>query len=362
MTKKVRIAIAGLGNCASALVQGLEYYKNADDDAFVPGIMHVKFGDYHISDVEVVAAFEVNKKKIGKDISEAIWSPPNVCRKFSDVPPLGVTVQPGPIEDGVAPHMKESFYCYDPNEIKPVNVADVLRESNADVLINFLPVGSEKGTQHYARAALDANVAFANGIPAFIASNPEWAQKFTEKNIPVAGDDIKSQLGATILHRMLVRLAYERGIKIDETFQLNIGGNTDFENMKKEYRLTTKRISKTEAVTSMLPYEVPTRIGPSDYVPFLEDEKVCYLWLKGKNFGEQPITIQLKLSVQDSPNSAGVMIDVVRSLKIALDRGIGGPLIGVSSYFFKHPPKQVPDPIAREEVERFIRGEPSIIK
>lgn len=362
MSKKVRIAIAGLGSCASALVQGLEYYKDADDNSFVPGIMHVKFGDYHISDVEVVAAFDVNTKKIGRDVSEAIFAPPNACRKFSDVPKLGVEVLPGPIEDGVAPHMKESFFCYDPNEVKPVDVAQVLKDTNADVLINFLPVGSERGTQTYAQAALDANVAFANGIPAFIASKPEWAQKFKDKNIPVAGDDIKSQLGATILHRMLVTLAAERGIKIDETFQLNIGGNTDFENMKKEYRLATKRISKTEAVTSMLPYEVPTRIGPSDYVPFLNDEKVCYLWLKGRNFGEQPLTIQLKLSVQDSPNSAGVMIDVVRSLKIALDRGIGGPLIGVSSYFFKHPPKQVPDPIAKEEVERFIRGEPSLIE
>ena len=282
--------------------------------------------------------------------------------RFADVPKTGVIVQPGPIEDGVAPHMKESFYCYDPKEIQPVNVADVLKEAKADVLINFLPVGSEQGTRTYAREALKVGVAFANGIPAFIASDPEWAKKFTEANIPVAGDDIKSQLGATILHRMLVRLAHERGIKIDETFQLNIGGNTDFENMKKEYRLKTKRISKTEAVTSMLPYEVPTRIGPSDYVPFLKDEKVCYLWLKGRNFGEQPLTIQLKLSVQDSPNSAGVMIDVVRALKIALDRNIGGPLIGVSSYFFKHPPKQVPDPIAREEVERFIRGEPSLIE
>lgn len=357
MTKKVRIAIAGLGNCASALVQGLEYYKNADARDYVPGIMHVKFGEYHISDVEVVAAFEVSTKKIGKDISEAIWAKPNCCAKFSDVPNKGVTVQPGHIEDGVAPHMKESFHCYDPKEITSVNIADALKESQADVLINFLPVGSEIATQKYAQAALDSNVAFANGIPAFIASNTEWAQKFTDKKIPVAGDDIKSQLGATILHRMLVSLAHERGIKMDETFQLNIGGNTDFENMKKEYRLTTKRISKTEAVTSMIPYEVPTRIGPSDYVPFLNDEKICYLWLKGKNFGEQPLKIQLKLSVQDSPNSAGVMIDVIRSLKIAKDRGIGGPLVGVSSYFFKHPPKQIPDSEAFQLVEKFIRGD-----
>jgi len=357
MSKKVRVAIAGLGNCASALVQGLEYYKNADEDDFIPGIMHVKFGDYHLSDVEIATVFEVNTKKIGKDISEAIWQKPNVCQKFSNVPHKGIEVLPGPINDGVAPHMKESFHCYDENSLKPVNVADVLKERDVDVLINFLPVGSENATKAYAQAALDANVALANGIPAFIASNEEWGKKFTDKNIPVAGDDIKSQLGATILHRMLVSLAHDRGIKMDETFQLNIGGNTDFENMKKEYRLTTKRISKTEAVTSMIPYEVPTRIGPSDYVPFLDDEKICYLWLKGKNFGEQPLTVQLKLSVQDSPNSAGVMIDVVRSLKIAQDRNIGGPLIGVSSYFFKHPPKQIHDSEAKELVEKFIRGE-----
>ena len=358
MTEKIRIAIAGLGNCASALIQGLEYYKNADPESdYIPGIMHVKFGEYHISDIEIVAAFEVSTLKIGKDVSEAIWQEPNCCNKFSDVPYKSVEVLPGPIEDGVAPHMKESFHCYDESVVQAVDVADVLRKTKTDVLINFLPVGSELATRKYAQACLDAGVALANGIPAFIASDPEWGQKFADKNIPVAGDDIKSQLGATILHRVLVGLAHDRGIKLDETFQLNIGGNTDFENMKKEYRLTTKRISKTKAVTSMIPYEVPTRIGPSDYVPFLEDEKICYLWLKGKNFGEQPLTVQLKLSVQDSPNSAGVMIDVLRSLKIAKDRGIGGPLIGVSSYFFKHPPKQIPDSEAFQLVEKFIKGE-----
>ncbi|MEE9411312.1 MAG: inositol-3-phosphate synthase [Candidatus Heimdallarchaeota archaeon] len=360
MSNNIRVAIAGLGNCASSLIQGLEYYKNVDDSDFVPGIMHVKFGDYHISDVEIVAVFEVSTKKIGKDISEAIWEEPNCCAKFSDVPTKGVIVLPGPIEDGVAPHMKESFHCYDPSVVQAVDVAEVLKKTETDVLINFLPVGSEIATKRYAQACLDVNVAFANGIPAFIASDPEWSQKFTDRNIPVAGDDIKSQLGATILHRMLVSLAHERGIKMDETFQLNIGGNTDFENMKKEYRLTTKRISKTEAVTSMIPYEVPTRIGPSDYVPFIGDEKICYLWLKGKNFGGQPLSVQLKLSVQDSPNSAGVMIDVVRALKIAKDRGIGGPLISVSSYFFKHPPKQILDAEAVQLVEKFIKGEISI--
>ncbi len=357
MSKKVRVAIAGLGNCASAIVQGLYYYADAPDDQFVPGLMHVNFGGYHISDVEIVAAFEVNSLKIGKDVSEAIFEHPNMVRKFADVPKLGVEVLPGPISDGVAPHMRESFHMYDETKIKPVNVADVLKESNADVLINFLPVGSYEATRIYAQAALDSGVSLANGIPEFIVSDPEWAKKFEEKNIPVAGDDIKSQLGATILHRVLAKLALDRGIIIDETYQLNIGGNTDFENMSVEERLTTKRVSKTEAVTSLIPYKVPTRIGPSDYVPFLEDKKICYIHLKGRNFGDHPITVKLKLEVEDSPNSAGVMIDVVRALKIARDRGIGGPLYSMSAYAFKHPPKQIPDFEARELVEKFIRGE-----
>ncbi len=357
MSKKVKIAIAGLGNCASSIIQGLEYYKDADDDSFVPGLMHVRFGDYHISDVEVVAAFEVNERKIGKDVSEAIWEHPNCARKFADVPHLGVEVMPGPILDGVAPHMKESFHMYDPSKISPVNVADVLKESGADVLINFTPVGSEEASRAYAQAALDAGVSLANGIPAFIVSDLTWAKKFLDAGIPVAGDDIKSQLGATILHRVLMKLALDRGIRVTETFQLNVGGNTDFENMKYENRLHTKRISKTQAVTSILPYEVPTRIGPSDYVEFLKDEKVCYITLKGTNFGENPLEIQLKLSVQDSPNSAGVMIDVVRGLKIARDRGLAGPIYTLSAYSFKHPPVQIPDFEAKQLLERFIKGE-----
>lgn len=356
MTNKVRVAIAGLGNCASSIVQGLFYYADASSEDQVPGLMHVQFGPYHIKDVEVVAVFEVNTLKIGKDVSEAIWQHPNCAVKFCEVPHMGVKVMPGPIGDGVADHMRESFHVYDENVVKPVDVAQVLRDTKADVLINFLPVGSDIGTKLYAQACLDAGVALANGIPSFIVSDDEWAKKFEDAGIPCAGDDIKSQLGATILHRVLSQLSIDRGIKVDETYQLNVGGNTDFENMKMESRLVTKRVSKTEAVTSVFPYPVPTRIGPSDFVPFLEDEKVCYIHMLGKNFGEQPVKLELKLSVQDSPNSAGVMIDVVRSLKIAKDRGIKGRLINVSSYFFKHPPVQIQDFKARQLIEEFITG------
>ncbi len=356
---KIKVAIAGLGNCASALIQGVFYYQNADPSETIPGLMHVKFGDYHVGDLEFVAAFEVNKDKIGKDISDAIWIPPNSAEKFSEVPKLDALVYPGPISDGVAPHMRKSFRAYDENKVQPVNVAEVLKETGADVLVNFTPVGSEETSRLYAQAALDAGVAFANGIPTFIVSDPDgvWPKKFEEKGIPCAGDDIKSQLGATILHRTIVKLMLDRGIEIDKTFQLNIGGNTDFENMKYEDRLKTKRVSKTQAVTSLLPYDVPTRIGPSDYVPFLKDKKICYLYVEGRNFGNQPLKVEVKLSVEDSPNSAGVMIDVIRALKIAKDRGIAGPLISISSYAFKHPPVQIPDFEARERVEAFIRGE-----
>lgn len=364
---KIKVAIAGLGNCASSLVQGLNYYKGADENSFVPGLMHVRFGDYHIDDVEIVGAFDVNSKKIGKDISEAIWSPPNSSVQFfPDVPKMDAVVLPGPIEDGVAPHMQKSFHMYDASKVKAVNVADELKKMGAHVLINFCPVGSELASQAYAQGCLDAGVAFANGIPAFIASDPKgvWPKKFVDAGIPIAGDDIKSQLGATILHRVLTRLMLDRGIEIEKTYQLNIGGNTDFENMKFEDRLITKRISKTSAVTSMMEddtgvrmqKDVPTRIGPSDYVPFLHDNKVCYIYATGRNFGHQPISVELKLSVEDSPNSAGVMIDVVRSLKIAMDRKVSGPIYSVSSYFFKHPPKQIEDSRARQLVEDFITG------
>ena len=356
---KIRVAIAGLGNCASALIQGVHYYRNEKPDTRVPGLMHVVFGDYHVGDLEFVAAFEVNKQKIGKKISEAIWASPNCTPKFSEVPDIDVIVQPGPIGDGVAPHMMDSFHCYDDSKQDPVNVAEVLKERKVDVLVNFLPVGSEEATKVYAQACLDSGVSLANGIPTFIVSDPtnEWPIKFEDAGIPIAGDDIKSQVGATILHRVLAKLMLDRGIELEKTYQLNVGGNTDFENMKFEARLKTKRISKTEAVTSLLPHDVPTRIGPSDYVPFLEDRKICYLLLEGRKFGDQPVSIEAKLSVIDSPNSAGVMIDVIRALKIARDRKISGQLISMSSYAFKHPPVQIPDFEAHERVEAFIRGE-----
>lgn len=356
MTRRIKLAIAGLGSCASAIIQGLHYYKDANDEDIIPGLMHTRFGPYHISDIDIVAAFDINTNKIGKDISEAIFEAPNKARKFAEVPKLGIEVLPGPILDGVAPHMRKSFFCYE-NADDAVDVAHVLKETGAEVLVNFLPVGSDQATRAYAQAALDSGVAFANGIPSFIVSDPVWAKKFEDAGIPAAGDDIKSQLGATILHRVLMQLMNDRGIHVKETYQLNVGGNTDFENMKQEGRLTTKRISKTEAVTSVLPYDVPTRIGPSDYVPFLEDEKVCYLHAIGHNFGDNPINVNLKLSVQDSPNSAGVMIDVIRALAIAQDRGLKGPMFSISAYSFKHPPKQIPDFEGKERVEQFIRGE-----
>ena len=352
----IRVAIAGVGNCASALVQGIEYYRNVVEKETVPGLMHINFGGYHVRDVKFVTAFEVNKRKIGRDLGEAIFIEPNACAKFAEVPDLNVKVLSSPILDGVAPHMRESFRIYNEKETKPVDAADVLREAEADMVVNFLPVGSYKATRHYAQAALDAGCALVNCIPEFVASNDSWSKRFEGKRLPVAGDDVKSQLGATILHRNLIKLCVDRGIEVEETYQLNLGGNTDFENMTVEERLKTKRISKTEAVTSLVPYEVPTRIGPSDYVPFLGDKKICYVYIRGKKFGNQPVTVKAKLEVEDSPNSAGVVIDVIRAVKLALDRGVSGPLTSISSYAFKHPPVQVPDDVARQWVEGFITG------
>jgi len=354
--REIRVAIAGVGNCASALVQGVEYYKKALEEEKVPGLMHVNFGGYHISDIKFVTAFEVNKRKIGRDLGEAIFVEPNACAKFAEVPNLDVKVLSGPILDGVAPHMRESFQSYNERETNLVDVTEVLKEAEAEMLVNFLPVGSYKAARHYAQAAIDAGCAFVNCIPEFIASNDSWSKRFEEKQLPVAGDDVKSQLGATILHRNLVKLCVDRGIEVEETYQLNLGGNTDFENMTVEERLKTKRISKTEAVTSLVPYKVPTRIGPSDYVPFLGDKKICYVFIKGKKFGNQPVTVKVKLEVEDSPNSAGVVIDVIRAVKLALDREIGGSLTSISSYAFKHPPVQVSDDVARQWVEDFITG------
>jgi len=353
---EIRVAIVGVGNSASALIQGTQYYKDAKEGTEVPGLMHVNFGGYHIRDIRFVAAFEVNKNKIGKDLSEAIFTEPNCVTKFAEVPSLNVQVSAAPVLDGVAEHMKKVFSVYKEGELRPVDVADVLKESKADVLVNYLPVGSRNAARFYAQAALDAGCAFINCMPEFIVSDQAWARKFEERGLPIAGDDIKSQLGATILHRNIARLCVDRGVIIDETYQLNLGGDTDFENMTVEERLKTKRISKTEAVTSLVPYDLPTRIGPSDYVPFLGNKKICYLWLKGRKFGDRPLTIQVKLEVEDSPNSAGVVIDIIRAVKLALDRKIAGQLLSISSYAFKHPPIQVPDSLAKQSVEEFIQG------
>ena len=350
---EIRVAIAGLGNCASALIQGVEYYRH-QKEGDIPGLMHVNFGGYYIDDVEFVTAFDVNSQKIGKDISEAIFADPNCCSKFCEVPTLGVDVLPGPISDGVAPHMVEPFHVE--GAVEPVDVAEILRESEADIMINYLPVGSAKGTRLYAKAAMDSGCAFVNCIPEFIASDDDWAGRFHEAGLPVAGDDIKSQVGATILHRALAELFYDRGVHIDSMYQLNIGGNTDFQNMTVEERLRTKRVSKTEAVKSLISYDVPTRIGPSDYVPFLGDKKICYIRINGQGFGNLATKLSAKLEVQDSPNSAGVVIDVVRAVKLAQDRGVSGPLTSISSYAFKHPPVQVSDDLARRWVEEFIEG------
>ena len=355
---EIRVAIIGVGNSASALVQGTQYYKNAKEDETVPGLMHVNFGGYHIRDIRFVAAFEVNKDKIGKDLSEAIWIKPNCCEKFSDVPNLGVKVSAAPILDGVAPHMREVFNVYDDAKTSKDSVVNILKETKAQILVNYLPVGSHDAVRYYAQCAIDAGCAFVNCMPEFIGSDStkEWPAKFEKAGLPVLGDDIKSQVGATILHRQLVRLCLDRGVIVDETYQLNLGGDTDFQNMTVENRLKSKRISKTEAVTSLVPYALPTRIGPSDFVPFLKNKKICYVSLKGRKFGDRPINISVKLEVEDSPNSAGVVIDLIRAAKIALDRKIAGALLSMPSYAFKHPPIQIPDSQARQWTEEWIAG------
>jgi myo-inositol-1-phosphate synthase len=353
---EIRVALVGVGNSASALIQGTQYYKDAKENTTVPGLMHVNFGGYHIRDIKFVAAFEVNKDKIGKDLSEAIFTKPNCVVKIADVPHLNVKVSSAPIMDGVAPHMREVFNIYDEKAENSADIVKVLKDARAQVLLNYLPVGSHEATRFYAQCAMDAGCAFVNCMPEFIASNKDWAKKFEQAGLPVLGDDIKSQVGATILHRNLVRLCLDRGVIVDETYQLNLGGDTDFLNMTVEERLITKRISKTEAVTSLVPYELPTRIGPSDYVHFLNNKKICYITLKGRKFGDRPITINAKLEVEDSPNSGGVVIDLIRAAKIALDRKIAGSLLSMSSYAFKHPPIQVPDPQARQWTEDWIAG------
>ena len=354
---EIRVAIIGVGNSASALIQGTQYYKDAKENETVPGLMHVNYGGYHIRDLRFVAAFEVNKEKIGKDLSEAIWIKPNCCAKFADVPNLGVKVSPAPILDGVAPHMREVFNVYDDSATKE-SVVQILKDAKAEILVNYLPVGSHDAVRFYAQCAIDAGCAFVNCMPEFIASDAsgEWPKKFQEASLPVLGDDIKSQVGATILHRNLVRLCLDRGVIVDETYQLNLGGDTDFQNMTVENRLKSKRISKTEAVTSLVPYALPTRIGPSDFVSFLGNKKICYISLKGRKFGDRPINISVKLEVEDSPNSGGVVIDLIRAAKIALDRKITGALLSMPAYAFKHPPVQIPDNQARQDTEDWIAG------
>jgi myo-inositol-1-phosphate synthase len=353
----VRVAIIGVGNCAASLVQGVHYYRDADPAERVPGLMHVRFGDYHVRDIEFVAAFDVDAKKVSRDLSEAIAASENNTIKICEVPPLGVTVQRGHTLDGLGKYYRETIEEADE---EPVDVVAALRESAADVLVCYLPVGSEDATRYYAQCAIDAGVAFVNALPVFIASTPEWAQKFTEAGVPIIGDDIKSQVGATITHRVLAGLFEDRGIILDRTMQLNVGGNMDFMNMLERERLESKKISKTQAVTSQLSHDIGRQnvhIGPSDYVSWLDDRKWAYVRLEGRAFGDVPLNLEYKLEVWDSPNSAGVIIDAVRSAKIAKDRGIGGPILSASAYFMKSPPVQHRDTEARDLVEKFIRGE-----
>ena len=353
----VRVAIAGVGNCAASLVQGVEYYRNAQADDSVPGLMHVVFGNYHVGDVEFVAAFDVDAKKVGQDLSEAIVASGNNTIKICDVPPSGITVQRGPTMDGLGEYYREMI---DESGQEAVDVVRALRESGADVLVSYLPVGSDEADRFYAQCAIEAGVAFVNALPVFIASDPAWAARFTEAGVPIVGDDIKSQVGATITHRVLAKLFEDRGVRLERTYQLNFGGNMDFMNMLERKRLASKKISKTRAVTSQVPREMAhsdVHIGPSDYVPFLEDRKYALVRLEGRAFGDVPLQLEYKLEVWDSPNSAGVIIDAVRAAKIALDRGIGGPLLSASSYFMKSPAEQYDDATARDAVERFIRGE-----
>jgi myo-inositol-1-phosphate synthase len=352
----VRVAIAGVGNCAASLVQGVHYYRDASPDTPVPGLMHVQFGDYHVGDVEFVAAFDVDAKKVGQDLADAIGASENNTIKICDVPPIGVSVQRGPTLDGLGKYYREMIVESDED---PVDVATVLRESGADVLVCYLPVGSEQAAKHYAQAAIDARVAFVNALPVFIAGTPEWAKKFTDAGVPIVGDDIKSQVGATITHRVLAKLFEDRGVTVDRTYQLNVGGNMDFMNMLERERLESKKISKTQSVTSQLTNDIGARnvhIGPSDYVAWLDDRKWAFVRLEGRAFGDVPLSLEYKLEVWDSPNSAGVIIDALRAAKIAKDRGIGGPILSASSYFMKSPPVQYNDAEARQAVEDFISG------
>ena len=352
----IRVAIVGVGNCASSLVQGVEYYRNAAPSGRVPGLMHVMFGDYQVSDIRFVAAFDVDAKKVGRDLAEAIVASENNTIRFCDVPPAGVTVQRGPTFDGLGQYYREII---EESDEEPVEVAAALRAAGADVVVCYLPVGSEAAAKFYAQAAIDAGCAFVNALPVFIASDPAWAGRFEAAGLPIVGDDIKSQVGATIVHRMLAKLFEDRGVELLRTYQLNFGGNMDFMNMLERERLVSKKISKTQSVTSQIPHEMArsdVHIGPSDHVPWLDDRKWAYIRLEGRSFGDTPLNAELKLEVWDSPNSAGVIIDALRAAKIAKDRGMAGPVHAASSYFMKSPPVQLSDHEARQAVEDFIRG------
>jgi myo-inositol-1-phosphate synthase len=353
----VRVAIVGVGNCAASLVQGVQYYAEADPNGKVPGLMHVMFGDYHVRDVEFVAAFDVDAKKVGFDLSEAIRASENNTIKFADVPPLGVTVQRGVTNDGLGKYYRETI---EESDAEPVDIVAALREAQVDVLVSYLPVGSEVADKYYAQCAIDAGVAFVNALPVFIASDPEWAAKFEAAGVPIIGDDIKSQVGATITHRVLAKLFEDRGVVLDRTYQLNVGGNMDFKNMLERDRLESKKISKTQAVTSNIGHDLGARnvhIGPSDYVQWLDDRKWAYVRLEGRAFGDVPLNMEYKLEVWDSPNSAGIIIDAIRAAKIAKDRGVGGALLAASSYLMKSPPVQTPDDLGRANLEAFIAGD-----
>ena len=345
------MAIAGVGNCASALVQGLQYYSKKGP---AEGLTYWDLGGYTPKDIEFVAAFDVNSRKVGKDLSQAIFQPPNNTVKIVDVPKLGVQVKKGPVLDGIGKYLKDVVSV---SGLPARDVAQELKDSGAEILVNYLPVGSTEASRNYAEAALAAGVAFINAIPVFIASDSTWAARFEKAGLPVAGDDVMSQIGATVLHKTLVKMAIDRGVRVDETYQLNIGGDTDFLNMLEESRLKDKRESKTSAVRAMSPYEVPTRIGPSDYVPFLENDKVCYIWLKGRYFGGSVVKVDVKLHVIDAYDSGGVMVDAIRGARVALDRKVGGQLVSVSAFCFKHPPVQMPYPAAKAAFEEFTSGE-----
>jgi len=358
--KKVRVALIGVGNCAAAMVQGVEFYKNAPDDTEIPGLMHSTVGGYHVRDIEFSAAFDVVASKVGKDLSEAIWAEPNNTIKFADVPKMNVPVHRGMTHDGIGKYLKT---VVEPAPGPTDNIVQILKDTKTDVVVNFMPVGSEMATKWYVEQIFEAGCGFVNGIPVFIASSEYWGQRFAERGLPIVGDDIKSQVGATITHRVLTNLFKDRGVHLDRTYQLNFGGNMDFYNMLERERLESKKISKTNAVTSQLPYDLGANnvhVGPSDYVPWLTDRKWCHIRMEGRAFGDVPLQMELKLEVWDSPNSAGVMIDAVRCAKLALDRGIGGPLTAPSAYFMKSPPQQFTDDVARRMMEEFIADEQAI--